>query len=74
MPAASPAPVAVPVAEAARMLGISRSQAYQLVRDDKSPTVRSLGKLVVPVRWIEDQVEQALDEWNRRHRLQAVAS
>lgn len=75
MPPASPAPVAVSIAETARMLGISRSQAYALARAGEIPTIRSLGKLVVPVRWIEAQADVAIAAWERAHPpLRAVAS
>ncbi len=46
------------VEEAARRLGIGRSLAWQLVREGKLPSVR-LGRLVrIPVRTLDDWIQQ----------------
>jgi excisionase family DNA binding protein len=52
-------PIAISVKEAAQMLGISKSHAYDLIRQDELPHVRLGRRVVVPYR--------ELEEWVRRH-------
>jgi excisionase family DNA binding protein len=44
----------VSVSEAARILGISRSHAYDLVRRRELPAIRLGRRIIVPLRAIED--------------------
>ena len=44
----------VSVEEMAHMIGVSRSKAYELARSDGFPSVRVGGRIVVPVRELED--------------------
>jgi excisionase family DNA binding protein len=44
----------VSVSEAARILGISRSHAYDLVRRREWPAIRLGRRIIVPLRAIED--------------------
>lgn len=46
------------VTEAASLLGISRSLAYQLVADNTLPAKRLRGRIVIPRRNLERWVEQ----------------
>lgn len=57
------APLLLRVPEAARMLGIARSLAYEMARDGRLPAIH-IGKAVrIPrrrlERWIEEQTEAA---------------
>lgn len=45
--------VTLTVEEAARLLGISRSLAYELVRDGEIPSLRLRRRIVVPRRAID---------------------
>jgi excisionase family DNA binding protein len=47
------------VEEASEALGISRSLAYELVRQGESPSLRLGRRIVVPVRALEGLVERA---------------
>lgn len=53
------------VGELAERLGVSRSTAYNLVRDRAVPTIRLRGKIQVPAsaldRWLEDREREALE-------------
>lgn len=44
----------VSVEEMGHMIGVSRSKAYELARSDGFPSVRVGGRIVVPVRELED--------------------
>jgi excisionase family DNA binding protein len=48
------------VDDAAEVLGISRSLAYELVRKGELPSLRLGRRLVVPVRAVEALVEDAV--------------
>lgn len=50
-------PLTCSVEEAAKILGISRSMAYQLVRSDGFPTVKIGRRLLVSVKGLERWVE-----------------
>jgi len=52
--------VAVP--EAARMLGISRSLAYELVARGELPSVRLGRRIVIPTRAIEELLTSGWDQ------------
>jgi len=54
-----PAKPVLTVAEAANMLGISRSLAYELVARHELPAVRLGRRIVVPHRAIEDLLASA---------------
>lgn len=43
----------VTVEEAARMLGVSRALAYELVRDGEIPSLRLRRRIVIPCRVID---------------------
>jgi excisionase family DNA binding protein len=47
------------VEEASEALGISRSLAYELVRQGEIPSLRLGRRIVVPVRALENLVERA---------------
>ena len=54
----------VSVEEMAEMLGISRSVAYQLIKEDGFPVIRvSERRLIIPVKslekWLEEKAERA---------------
>ena len=44
-----PGPPTISVTEAARMLGISRTTAYEAVRDGTLPSIRIRGRIVISV-------------------------
>ena len=54
-------PLMLSVPEVAKVLGISRAGAYELVRSDSFPKIRIGNRIVVPkdkfIQWIEDQTE-----------------
>jgi excisionase family DNA binding protein len=56
----------VSVDEAAKLLGISRSLAYQLCAEHELPTVRLGRRLVVPARALTRIVEEAEVAWLTR--------
>ena len=47
------------VTEAARVLGISRTTAYECVHTGDLPALRLGGRIVVPTKAIEDLLERA---------------
>lgn len=55
-------PLTCSVEEAAKILGVSRSMAYQLVRSEGFPTVKIGRRLLVSVkgleRWVEEQAKK----------------
>lgn len=53
MPETSPARLTVTVEEAARLLGIGRNKAYQIVHDGMLPALRVGRRLVVPRSGLE---------------------
>jgi excisionase family DNA binding protein len=53
------------VDDAAEVLGISRSLAYELVRKGELPSLRLGRRLVVPVRAVEALVEDAVGSTSR---------
>jgi excisionase family DNA binding protein len=59
-------PLAVSVEEAAKMLGIGKTLAYELVNQGVIPTIALGSKRVVPIKLLEKK----LDEWclNARNR------
>jgi excisionase family DNA binding protein len=52
-------PLVVSVGEAARLLGISRAHAYELVTRAELPHIRLGRRVVVPTRAIEQLIENA---------------
>lgn len=54
-----PRPLVLTVAEAARMLGISRALAYDLARRQRLPVVRQGRRIVVPESAIRDLLAEA---------------
>jgi excisionase family DNA binding protein len=60
------APIAVSIAEAATALGISERHARNLAHDGEIPTIALGGRAVVPVRWLEERVDEALRTWAAR--------
>lgn len=47
-------PAAVSVTKAAQLLGISRTTAYEAVRDGSLPAIRVRRRIVVPMSWLDD--------------------
>lgn len=59
---AAPRRLAVRVSEAAQMLSVSRSKAYELVRSGELPSIR-VGKVVrVPIEGLEAWVRRQAEE------------
>lgn len=54
-------PLTISVKEAAQMLGISKSHAYDLIRQDELPHVRLGRRVVVPYRELEEWVSRHID-------------
>lgn len=52
--------LALSVSDAAALLGISRSKAYELVGDGTIPSVKLGDRLVVPRRALEERLESLL--------------
>ncbi len=50
-------PLAVSVSEAGRLLGISRSTAYAAVKRGDIPSVRIGGRVLVPLRRLEELID-----------------
>lgn len=54
-------PLMLSVPEVAKVLGISRAGAYELVRSDSFPKIRIGNRIVVPrdkfIKWIDEQSE-----------------
>ena len=50
----------VTVPEAAKMLGISRNFAYQLVREGKLPSVRFGKRILIPIAALEKMLEKGV--------------
>jgi excisionase family DNA binding protein len=48
------------VAEAARVFGVSEMTLYRAIRDGQFPAVRILGRLIVPLKAIEDMADAAV--------------
>lgn len=51
------APLAVSVPEAARLIGLSRSSAYEAVKRGDIPSVRIGGRVLVPLRRLEEMID-----------------
>lgn len=66
-----PAPIAMSIAEAATSLGISEQHARNLAHAGEIPTIQLGGRTVIPVCWIESQVEQALEAWRVKQGVSA---
>ena len=47
-------PAAVSVTKAAQILGISRTTAYEAVRDGSLPAIRIRRRIFVPMSWLDD--------------------
>jgi excisionase family DNA binding protein len=60
------------VEDAAKLLGISRSLAYQLCERRELPTLRLGRRLVVPARVLMRMIEEAEIEWSE-HRSRHMA-
>jgi excisionase family DNA binding protein len=56
-------PLTVSVVDAARMLGISRAFAYELVARGELPSVRLGRRVVIPRRALELLVEEGARSW-----------
>jgi excisionase family DNA binding protein len=54
-------PFTISVKEAAQLLGISKSHAYDLIRQDELPHVRLGRRVVVPYRELEEWVSRHVD-------------
>lgn len=54
----SPARLGVSVTEAAKLLGISRNQAYELAKRDDFPSLNIGGRIVISLRGLEDWVDR----------------
>ncbi len=50
-------PLAISVPEAARLLGLSRSTTYQAVKRGDIPSVRIGGRVLVPLRRLEELID-----------------
>ena len=50
-------PLAVSVPEAGRLLGLSRSSAYEAVKRGDIPSVRIAGRILVPLRRLEELID-----------------
>ena len=50
----------VTVPEAAKMLGISRNFAYQLVREGKLPSIRLGKRILIPIAALEKMLEKGV--------------
>jgi excisionase family DNA binding protein len=58
--------LAVAVEEAAHLLGISRSLAYELCARGELPTIRLGRRLVVPKRALFEMIENVEANWSTR--------
>lgn len=68
-PAVSAGSQAVSVPEAARILGISRSHAYEMIQLDRLCGVHLGRRIVVPVRSIEEMLQARVSRNDRRGEL-----
>jgi excisionase family DNA binding protein len=50
-------PIAISVPEAGRLLGLSRSSAYAAVKRGDIPSVRIGGRVLVPLRRLEELID-----------------
>ena len=57
-------PLAIAVEEAAHLLGISRSLAYELCARGELPTIRLGRRLVVPKRALVEMIENVEATWS----------
>jgi len=53
-------PIAVSIAEAARMLAVSETHVRNLVHAGEIPVIPLGGRQVIPMRWLDAQVDAAL--------------
>jgi len=51
--------LAVSVGEFTEMFGLSKVSGYRLVKAGRVPVIDFNGRLVIPMRWIREQVENA---------------
>ena len=51
--------LAVSVAEFAKMFSLSRNQGYSLVKSGQVPVIDFGGRIVIPMKWIREQVDLA---------------
>jgi len=58
--------LAIAVEEAAHLLGISRSLAYELCARGELPTIRLGRRLVVPKRALVEMIEKVETNWSTR--------
>jgi excisionase family DNA binding protein len=58
--------LAIAVEEAAHLLGISRSLAYELCARSELPTIRLGRRLVVPKRALFEMIENVEANWSTR--------
>ncbi len=56
--------LAMAVEEAAHLLGISRSLAYELCARGELPTIRLGGRLVIPKRALFEMIENVEASWS----------
>ena len=61
-------PAAVSVTKAAQILGISRTTAYEAVRDGSLPAIRIRRRIVVPMSWLDDTLGGRPPGSTRQHR------
>ena len=61
-------PAAVSVTKAAQILGISRTTAYEAVRDGSLPAIRIRRRILVPTSWLDDKLGGHAPATDRRHR------
>lgn len=47
-------PATISVTKAAKLLGISRTTAYEAVRDGSLPAIRVRRRIVIPMAWLVD--------------------
>ena len=61
-------PAAVSVTKAAQILGISRTTAYEAVRDGSLPAIRIRRRILVPLSWLDDTLGGRSPTTARPHR------
>ena len=59
--------LAVSVVEAAKMLGVSRPTMYQLIRREDFPAARIGGRVLIPVKQLEEWLEKQSEKGEIKH-------
>lgn len=62
------APLLLALGDAARILGVSKSTTGQLARDGTIPSLRLGGRVLIPVKALEEWIESRLKEDSERYR------